>query len=231
MIHTSSDPLVAQLMQLALHEQGLYGGKIDGEWGPVSEAAFTAYAAENSYAGAALLKLTMTADQQADLAIFLKNWKDAVPRGKYDLVAKEADVPAELVAALHYRECPDFPAFGTYLHNGDPLGQPTTDAPAGILFTSWVTAAIDAIMRETGARAASGVDFECRSLAALCVYAEFYNGEGYRDHGVPDPYVLSGTSAYTKGKFSADGQYDPDEVYAECGVAVLLRGLGVGNPI
>lgn len=37
-----------QLIQLALHEQGLYGGKLDGVWGPKTQAGFDTYCKANS---------------------------------------------------------------------------------------------------------------------------------------------------------------------------------------
>ncbi|MCX5921316.1 MAG: hypothetical protein NTW61_08385 [Candidatus Melainabacteria bacterium] len=53
-------------------------------------------------------------------------------------------------------------------------------------------------------------------------FAELYNGTGYEDKGVPSPYVLAGTSAYQKGKYVADGQYDPNHVDEQLGVATLM---------
>lgn len=231
MIHATSDPLLAQLAQQALHAQGFYLGAIDGAWGPASEAAFQAYENANLYQDASRLVIRLSAGQQADLAVFLKNWKTTDAQVLYKAVSLAANVPPALVAALHYRECPDFPRFSTYLHNGDPLRDaaghplPTKDVPAGLLFDSWTDAAIDAIERESTASECSRVEMGTTFLPALCVFAELYNGEGYRVRGVPDPYVLAGTSGYSKGKFTADGVYDPNAVDAECGVLVLLRAI------
>jgi hypothetical protein len=51
---------------------------------------------------------------------------------------------------------------------------------------------------------------------------ERYNGIGYAAKGKPSPYLWSGTDQYEKGKYVADGVYDPDKVDAQLGVAGLI---------
>ena len=221
MTRTTDDRFVTQLLQLSLKSQGLYDGAVDGVYGPVSDAGFVRYVGFNRYADAATLAYRLSAGQLADLAKFLKNWK--VNAARYDQVAAKANVPATLVAALHWRESGG--DFTTYLQNGDPLGSPTVHVPKGILFTEWEPAAVDAIERETGAFSASGVDEDCRNLPALCVFAEHFNGEGYAERGQSDPYVLAGTVGYTSGKFTADGEFDPADVDGQLGVLVMLRAI------
>ena len=223
MVHATTDPSLAQLAQIGLHTQGLYLGAIDGEWGPVSETAFEVYGNYNRYAGAKRLAISLRADQQADLAKFLKNWKDPVSQARYQAVAADANIPVELVAALHWRESGG--DFTTYLCNGDPLGRPTTDVPVGILFSDWTAAAVDAIERETAAREQSDLEEGTTDLAAMCVFAEYFNGEGYRERGVPDPYVLAGTAGYAAGKYTSDDVYDPAAVDGQIGVLVMLRAI------
>lgn len=221
MTRTTDNPLVTQLVQFALHEQGLYHGKVDGYWGPVSDLAFEQYGATNRYAGIGKLSPNLTEAQAFDLKNFVTAWGINKPR--YAAIVPDCNAPAELIAALHWREASG--DFGTYLHNGDRLGQPTIHEPKGLYFTNWGTAAIDAIRRETKAFALSGVEAFVRSLPPLCVFAEAYNGEGYNLRGVPDPYVLAGTTGYTAGKFVADGKYDPDAVDGQLGVLPLLRAV------
>ena len=55
--------------------------------------------------------------------------------------------------------------------------------------------------------------------------AERYNGLGYRNKGVASPYVWAGSSNYSCGKYVADGQYDPNYVDRQLGVAVMLKRL------
>lgn len=231
MTRDTSSPVVAWAVQTLLQEHGLYKGVIDGIWGPQSDLAFERLTASMRYENAKALTIALSEDQQDDMKEFVANWNDPISRAKYDSVGQGANVPAELVAAIHYRECPDFPRFTTYLHNGDPMRNsdgdsiPTTDDPRGYIAVSWTTAAIDAIDRETKAWAVSDIDHDCRDLVTMCVFAEFYNGEGYAERGVPDPYVLAGTSGYKAGKFVSDGKFDPTAVDRECGILALLRAI------
>jgi hypothetical protein len=45
---------------------------------------------------------------------------------------------------------------------------------------------------------------------------------GYANRGLPSAYVWSGTDQYKKGKFVADGVFDPNKVDAQLGVAGLI---------
>jgi len=167
------------------------------------------------------LKPELSGTQQASLTefeqVFQKN------KGKYEAVAKRLGVPDNLVEmsakaiwAIHCRE--GSADFTTYLHNGEKLGKPTTLVPAGILFDKWEDAAVHAIngeLHKVGGKVP-------QSLPDWLAFAEAYNGLGYEDKGVPSPYVLAGTNAYQKGKYVADGKYDPDHVDQQLGVAVLI---------
>ncbi len=51
---------------------------------------------------------------------------------------------------------------------------------------------------------------------------ERYNGLGYYHKGLPSPYVWSGTDQYVKGKYVADGVFDPNAVDSQLGCAGLL---------
>ncbi len=157
---------------------------------------------------------TLTDQQKSDLDYFESIYNEN--KDKYLAVEKATGVPAELVAAIHWREsgC----RFDTYLHNGDPLGQPTTHVPQGIYFEDWTEAAIDAIN-------SIGLSVEAGNIESYYEYAERYNGLGYRNKGVASPYVWSGTSNYTGGKYVADGVYDASAFDQQLGVAVMLQRL------
>jgi lysozyme family protein len=45
---------------------------------------------------------------------------------------------------------------------------------------------------------------------------------GYAVRGRPSPYVWASTDQYTKGKYVADGHYDPNAVDHQLGCAALL---------
>jgi lysozyme family protein len=51
---------------------------------------------------------------------------------------------------------------------------------------------------------------------------EEYNGLDYAACGRPSPYVWASTNQYTKGKYVADGHYDPNAVDHQLGCAALL---------
>ncbi len=155
--------------------------------------------------------------QEYELTAFKENWEQN--QGKYQAVEDATGIPAELVAAIHWREGSG--NFDTYLHNGDPLGQPTTHVPAGIYFETWEEAAIDAVSNHGGG--AETIDPD--DISTYYEYAEIYNGTGYRNKGINTPYVWAGTSNYSQGKYVADGVFDPSAVDQQLGVAVMLREL------
>ena len=158
----------------------------------------------------------MSAEQKAALEKFEENYEKN--KDRYEAVAEKTGVPAELVAAIHWRESSG--NFGTYLHNGDPLGKPTTHVPAGINYSNWEDAACDAMTRY--------IDQDKLDKDDVNTYyevAERYNGLGYRNKGVASPYVWAGSSNYSCGKYVADGQYDPNYVDRQLGVAVMLKRL------
>lgn len=157
--------------------------------------------------------LTQYNEQELDKLkeIFEKN------KDKYEKVAEETGIPAELICAIHYREgsC----NFNTYLHNGDPLGQVTTHVPAGKYFEDWTSAAIDAINSQNPDIVKDG-DFD-----SCCEFAERYNGLGYRNKGLASPYVWAGTTKYTGGMYVADGQFSATAKDKRIGVAVAMKYL------
>jgi lysozyme family protein len=54
---------------------------------------------------------------------------------------------------------------------------------------------------------------------------EAFNGFGYRRIGKPSPYLWSFTSNYERGKYVADGRYDPRARSQQCGTAAMLKVL------
>jgi hypothetical protein len=59
--------------------------------------------------------------------------------------------------------------------------------------------------------------------------AEAYNGFGYFQKGVNDPYDWAGSDLYESGKFVSDGQYDANFIDPQLGVAVLLKRLAMAD--
>ncbi len=143
-------------------------------------------------------------------------------RATYEKVSAATGVPWFFIGITHGMEG-GF-NFTTHLHNGDPLGARTVHVPRGRPpFGSppfaWHDSAIDALRFQQ-------LDQEHDwSLARILFRFERFNGMGYRSLGVPSPYLWSHSNLYTKGKFKADGQFDPDLVSKQTGAAVQLKEL------
>jgi lysozyme family protein len=139
-------------------------------------------------------------------------------KADYQAVEAATGVPWVLVAGLHSRES-DL-NFGTYLGNGQPLDQVTTQVPKGRgPFSSWHAGAIDALRYD-------GLD-EVKEwpIERIAYEAERYNGQGYFSKDINSPYVWSWSNNYTSGKYVADGAFDANAVDKQCGVMVLVKQL------
>lgn len=141
----------------------------------------------------------------------------------YEAVANKMSMPIwQPIAAVHYRE--SSLSMNAHLHNGDPLTKKTTHVPAGRPLTgtppfTWVDSAVDALQLKGWDKA------KYWTIPAVLVLLEKYNGLGYQKRGMPSPYLWSWTNAYQKGKYVADGKFDPDFIDKQCGVAPLLKLL------
>jgi lysozyme family protein len=133
--------------------------------------------------------------------------------------------PWQLIGAIHHLEANC--SFATHLHNGDPLTRRTTHVPAGRpaaapadgrVYT-WEESALDALRSKGWDRIAAW------PTDRMLYEAERYNGFGYVGKGVNSPYIWSGTSLYSRGKYVADGKYDASAVSQQVGVAAILRAL------
>ena len=130
-------------------------------------------------------------------------------------------VPWAVIGVIHAMES-SF-NFATHLHNGDPLTARTHRVPAGRPDGdppfSWEVSAADALVSQ-------GLDnIADWSIGNILYQLEKYNGFGYRRRGLPSPYLWSFSDLYVKGKYVADGFFDPDAVSKQCGVAVMLKAL------
>lgn len=149
--------------------------------------------------------------------------KIAANRSRYELVSKVTGVPWDVIGVIHYRESSN--DFRGVLHNGQRIigtGKKTTLVPAGRgPFSTWEEAAIDALVN-CHPHLAKNKDW---SLGTTLDKLEAYNGLGYRNKGLPSPYLWAGTDQYVKGKYVADGKFDPSHVDQQLGVAALLMKL------
>jgi lysozyme family protein len=145
-------------------------------------------------------------------------------RARYAGLETSLRIPWFVSAVIHSLESGQ--RFDRHLHNGDPLTRRTTHVPAGrpIRGTppfTWEASAQDALELK-------GFDrWEDWSVAGALYKLEQYNGWGYRQFHpeVLSPYLWSFSTHYTKGKYVADGRYDPNAVSQQAGAAVLLRRM------
>ena len=147
----------------------------------------------------------LSARQQSELGQFKANWEQN--KSRYQSVSAQTGVPAELIAAIHWREASG--SFNARLHDGGSLSG----------YSSWEAAAVDALTEN------SYGNINMNDITTWYDFAERYNGLGYRNKGVSSPYVWAGTTNYTSGKYVADGVYDAGYVDQQLGVAVMLKAL------
>ena len=170
------------------------------------------------------LDIQLSETQMWAVEKFIENWEQN--RGRYESVASQTNMPPELIAAIHWRESSG--NFNTYLHQGDPLGRPAVNWPYNIpVFHKWEDAAIHALNMKGEFQEDLGVTGETNDAALMGLYAEGYNGFGYRNRSKPinSPYVYAGTSAYSQGKYVADGYYSSTAVDQQVGVLPLLGAI------
>ena len=160
----------------------------------------------------------------------LKKFKKAFVKNKsmYKKVAKKAKVPAQLVAAIHYRENTSDclgGKFDSYLHNGDMLGKETVNEPKGIFYPKgqFVRAAQNAIDMKSSYRGRYKLSATSKDFVGMCSFALTYNGKPESKRiWQHSPYVFSGTNINKKGKYTDDSGYDPNVVDKQVGVFLLI---------
>jgi len=163
---------------------------------------------------------------RAQVGWYVGKLTDAGYDQSYDTVEDAVCVPWYFVGIIHAMEA-SF-NFNAHLHNGDPLDKKTVHVPAGrpavwLPPSDWASSAEDALTLEGYA---NQTDW---SLAHTLFRFEAYNGFGSRRKGINTPYLWAFSNHYTKGKYVADGKWDPDYVSTQCGAAVMLKALITGG--
>jgi len=139
-------------------------------------------------------------------------------QARYQQIASVIGCPWWFIAVAHQME--SGAKFNTYLGNGQSLARVTTIEPIGRgPFKTFEAGALDALRHE-------GVDkIKVWDIPRALYMWESFNGFGYVSHGINSPYVWSYTNLYTRGKFVADHDYDPNAVSTQCGAAAILLAL------
>ncbi len=156
-------------------------------------------------------------------------------KARYQAIEAKTGVPWFVIAVTHQRESSQ--DWSRSLAQGDPWNKKSTHVPKGRgPFASFEDAAIDAL-KNCAPYAARNTDW---SVGGLLTMLEQYNGLGYFNRSLPSPYIWSGTDQYIKGKYVADGKFDPNVVDKQLGCAGLLLammeidpsiGFGAPNPV
>ena len=143
----------------------------------------------------------------------------------YGAAESVSGVPARLIIAIHSKESSS--NFNCNLHNGQPLNMVTTIVPKGRgPFKTWGESAIDALkMKQRLIDTILDDDGKVWTNKAMLWFAEAWNGFGYRKHGINSPYLWAGTTAYEKGGYSRDGDFDHFHVVKNIGIAPLITNM------
>lgn len=130
-------------------------------------------------------------------------------------------VPWWVIALIHEREASQ--SWKANIAQGDPWNQVSRHKPAGRgPFRSFNEAAVDALVN-CAPHAAKWKDWSAGGALSLL---ELYNGEGYENyHHMGSPYLWAGSNQYRRGKYVADGHFDPDVVDSQLGCAIVLRAM------
>lgn len=143
-------------------------------------------------------------------------------KARYQAVSKLTGVPWWFIAVVHEREASQ--NWNSNIAQGDPWNRKSTHVPKGRgPFNSWEEAAVDALTN-CAPYASKNTDW---SIGGALAMLEKYNGLGYASKGKPSPYIWAGTNQYTKGKYVADGKYNPNVVDTQLGCAGILKQMNV----
>jgi lysozyme family protein/peptidoglycan hydrolase-like protein with peptidoglycan-binding domain len=148
----------------------------------------------------------------------------------YEEAQKGSGIWWPVIAAIHNLE--SSLSFKGHLHNGDPLTSRTRNVPAGRPIDgnppfTWAQSASDAL----AIKHTDEVDF-LDTPEEILWYCERFNGWGYQlgagQRTTPakrSPYLWSKTNHWQKGKYVADGSFDPNANSEQVGVAAILKRL------
>lgn len=161
---------------------------------------------------------TMVVVKKAEVDQIAKKLLSPLYLPRYQAVQNANGVPVVFTATADERESGANPRRA--LGQGDPWGEVSTHVPKGFgPFKSWSDAAIFyEHMHHLDDNSTIW------SWPYLCWKLEAWNGFGPRNRGIHTGYLWAGTSHYEKGKYVADGVWDPEAVDAQIGaIPVAIR--------
>lgn len=141
-------------------------------------------------------------------------------RSRFEMVTAVTGVPVAFIGPSFYREAGlDFklnPA------QGWPLTSRSKITPRNGPFRDWTSAGIAAYRLNGLDRVGAGN----WTWELICFYAELFNGMGYRDfHHMHSPYLWGGSNIQMIGKYTSDGDFDPNHWDEQLGVIPLARRI------
>lgn len=143
-------------------------------------------------------------------------------KDRYVAVTRRTNVPWWDIAVIHEREASQ--SWLANLAQGDPWNEVSRHVPKGQgPFNSWEDAAVNALGR-TPPFAAANRDWSSGGTLTLL---EQYNGLGYASRGLPSPYIWASTNQYHRGKYVADGHFDPNAIDHQLGCAALIASMAL----
>ena len=146
-------------------------------------------------------------------------------RTRYQKAEKSTGVPWHVIGVLHNMESGG--SFTRHMHEGSPLTRRTRYVPKGRPkvgnppFT-WEESAYDALYR------LKRMDrYNWSDLGTKLQRIELYNGAGYQKYhkDIASPYLWSGTTLYTRGKYVVDGKWSSTAVSKQVGCAAVMKFL------
>lgn len=113
----------------------------------------------------------------------------------------------------------------TYLGNGQSLRKVTTEVPEGRgPFSSFLAGCKDALHYD-------GLDkITSWPIERIAYEFEAWNGWGYLNKPINDPYLVSQSNEYTKGKYIGDHDYSATAVSGQPGALTILKVLITLDP-
>jgi len=169
--------------------------------------------------------MRVTADLVAVIDKTASRLVDPDAKGRYVAVSNKTSVPWFVIAVIHEREASQ--SWKANLAQGDPWNEVSVHVPRRRgPFKSWEDAAVDALAN-CAPHAAKWKDWTAGGTFTLL---EEYNGLGYAALGRPSPYVWASTDQYIRGKYIADGHYDPHAIDHQLGCAALLNRMAQMDP-
>lgn len=140
----------------------------------------------------------------------------------YKKIEAATKVPAQITAIIHERE--SGLKLNTYLGNGQSLSMRTTIVPKNRGPFSPPDAFYKGALDAYGLQKMIGLNWHDGSGIARVSYdVEGFNGFGYRNRGIPSPYLYAGSNLYVRGKYVADGKFDPYYVDTQLGAMTIFK--------